>query len=81
MRQNTAEEKIRGVLLIDTISYVKNCIAVSKENTQLKIIDFIFEKGLDFQNVLWYCCVLTGGTANEKYDKRAMARKYQSARG
>ena len=81
MRQNTTEEKIRGVLLIDTISYVKNCIAVSKENTQLKIIDFISEKGLDFRPFLWYCCVLTGGTEYEKYDKRAMAWKYIAARG
>ena len=23
---------------------------------------FIFEKGLDFCNLLWYCCVLRGGT-------------------
>lgn len=28
---------------------------------------FIFEKSLDFCNLLWYCCVLTGGTAYEKH--------------
>ena len=27
-----------------------------------KIVGFIFEKGLDFRPLLWYCCVLTGGT-------------------
>ena len=49
----------------------------TKEKARIKV-GFVFEKGLDFLSFLWYCCVLTGGTANEKYDKRAMARKYQS---
>ncbi len=52
----------------------------TKEKARIKSW-FIFEKGPDFLLLLWYCCVLTEGTANEKYDKRAMARKYQSARG
>ena len=47
----------------------------TKENAKEKV-GLIFEKGLDFILLLWYCCVLTGGTTNEKYDKRVMARKY-----
>ena len=36
---------------------------------------------LDFLLFLWYCVVLTGGTAHEKYDKRTVARKHNSSRG
>ena len=36
---------------------------------------------LDFLSLLWYVVVLTGGATYEKYDKRAMARKHNSARG
>ena len=36
---------------------------------------------LDFLSLLWYVVVLTGGTTYEKYDKRAVAWKYHSARG
>jgi len=44
----------------------------------LEKVGFIFEKGLDFSNLLRYCCVLTGGAIYKKYDKRAMARKPKS---
>ena len=39
----------------------------ASEETKNKLCEksiFIFEKGLDFCNLLWYCCVLTGGTEN-----------------
>lgn len=32
-------------------------------------------------SLLWYVVVLTGGATYEKYDKRAMARKHNTARG
>ena len=41
----------------------------------------IFEKVLDFLSLLWYVVVLTGGATHEKYDKRTVARKHNSARG
>ena len=44
-------------------------------------IGFVFEKVLDFLSLLWYVARLTGGTIYEKYDKRAMARKYHSRGG
>ncbi len=48
-----------------------------------KKVGFIFEKVLDFLSLLWYVVVLTEKEAqvHEKYDNRAMARKYNSARG
>ncbi len=46
-----------------------------------KKVGFIFEKVLDFLNLLWYVVVLTGGTTYEKNDKRAMARKHNTTRG
>ena len=32
-------------------------------------IRFIFEKVQYFLSFLWYCCVLTGDTVYEKYNK------------
>ena len=61
-------------------SLIINCIAVSKEYIREKV-GFVFEKVLDFRNFLWYVVVLTGGATYEKYDKRTMARKHNSARG
>ena len=52
----------------------------SNKKAEYKII-YIFEKGLDFCNLLWHCCVLTGGTTYEKYNQRVMARKHRTARG
>ena len=38
-------------------------IASEKTKNKSKEKDiYIFEKGLDFLTVLWYCCVLTGST-------------------
>ena len=34
-----------------------------------KNVEFVFEKVLDFCNLLWYVIVLTGGGTYEKYDK------------
>ena len=56
----------------------------ASEETKNKLSEnsiFVFEKGLDFRPLLWYCCVLTGGVDYEKYDKRVMARKHHTARG
>ena len=80
-RQNTTEEKSVVFDLQDTICQGSILDSLKSKITPDKNSIFIFEKGLDFLHLLWYCCVLTGGTANEKYNKRAMARKYQSARG
>ena len=33
-----------------------------------KKVGFIFEKVLDFRNLLWYVVVLTGGVIYEKYN-------------
>ena len=43
------------------VSKLNICLAEIKDNACEKSI-LIFEKGLDFRNLLWYCCVLTGGT-------------------
>ena len=68
------------VIVKSLLSTLKICIAVVKENA-LRKIEFIFEKVLDFLSLLWYVVVLTGGATYEKYDKRTMARKHNSARG
>ena len=47
----------------------------------MKKVGFIFEKMLDFRNLLWYVVVLTGGATHEQPNKRTMARKHNFARG
>ena len=44
-------------------------------------VGFVFEKVLDFCNILWYVVVLTGGATHEQPNKRTMARKHNSTRG
>ena len=48
-------------------SPVKIFVAVIKEYSRKKV-GFIFEKVLDFCNLLWYVVVLTGGATYEKYN-------------
>ena len=55
--------------------------SLESKKTPDENVGFIFEKGLDFCDLLWYCCVLTGGATYEKYNQRAMAREHHSARG
>ena len=54
--------------------------AINKEEARRKN-SFIFEKMLDFCNLLWYVVVLTGGATYEHPDKRTMARQHHTARG
>jgi hypothetical protein len=53
----------------------------SRQRKRHEKIGFVFAKVLDFLSLLRYVVVLIGGTAHEKYDKRALARKHYAARG
>ena len=63
-RQNTTEEKSVVFDLQDTICQGSILDSLKSKITPDKNSIFIFEKGLDFLHLLWYCCVLTGGRNN-----------------
>ena len=58
-RREKKENNATAADRIKTVSKRKICIAVSKENSRRKKVGFIFEKVLDFRNLLWYVVVLT----------------------
>ena len=51
-----------------------------EEKRYRKLYRFSFQICLDFEEVMWYCVVLTGGTTDGKHNKRTMAWKH-STRG